>query len=218
MNTTTTQIAPSLLSADFAHLTEEIHRIEEAGADLLHLDIMDGHFVPNISFGIPVVEAVRRQTRLKLDTHLMLANPGDFIKPFKDTGADSLTVHLEVCQEPEKVLGEIRALGMECGLAVNPATPVEGLFPHLPHVDLALVMSVEPGFGGQSFKNEVLEKVRTLHLQISRGGQTVPIQVDGGVTPDNAASCREAGARLLVAGSSVFRAPNATVAIENLRA
>ena len=218
MNTTTTQIAPSLLSADFAHLKEEIHRIEEAGADLLHLDIMDGHFVPNISFGIPVVEAVRRQTRLKLDTHLMLANPGDFIKPFKDAGADSLTVHLEVCQEPEKVLGEIRALGMECGLAVNPATPVEGLFPHLPHVDLALVMSVEPGFGGQSFKSEVLEKVRTLHLQISREGRTVPIQVDGGVTPDNAASCREAGARLLVAGSSVFRAPDAAVAIESLRA
>ncbi len=217
MHTVPALVAPSLLAADFAHLAAEVKRVEKAGADLLHLDIMDGHFVPNISFGIPVVEAIRRETRLKLDTHLMLKAPWEFLKPFKEAGADALTVHVEVCDEPHRIIDEIHALDLECGLAINPATPVEALFPYLPDLDLALIMSVDPGFGGQAFKPEVLDKVRTLRLHCQRGGLAVPIQIDGGITPDNAASCREAGVEILVAGSSVFRGPDAGSAIGAIR-
>ena len=217
MTTDFTRVAPSLLAADFARLGDEIKRMEDAGADLFHLDVMDGHFVPNISFGIPVVEAIRRSTRLKLDTHLMISEPDRYLRPFCDAGADSLTVHVEVCPHPERTIEAVHALDLECGLAVNPSTPVDALFPYLGDIDLALVMSVEPGFGGQSFLPRAVSKVEALRARIARRKLSLPIGVDGGVNGANAPSCTAAGARLLVAGSSVFGAPDATAAIRSLR-
>ena len=210
-------IAPSLLSADFACLEDEIRRVEDGGADLLHLDVMDGHFVPNITFGLPVVEAIRRVTQLKLDTHLMLSNPGSFLEQFREAGADSLTVHLEVEEDVPELIDRIRSLGLECGLALNPATPVESVFPHLRDLDLVLVMSVEPGFGGQSFRPEVLQKARALRLQREERSLSLTIAIDGGVKPENSASCRAAGADLLVAGSAVFSADDPATVIQGLR-
>ncbi len=215
--TNTIRIAPSLLAADFSQLAAEIARVTAAGADLLHLDIMDGHFVPNLSYGIPVVVAVRGCTRLHLDTHLMLADPLRYVDPFVEAGADSLTIHLEACPDPTQVLQAVRDRGIRCGLAVNPGTDVNGMLPFLDQIDLALVMSVEPGFGGQSFQPQVLDKVRILRQQIDARGLAVDLEVDGGVGPANAAACRDAGARWLVAGSSVFGATDAAAAIQAIR-
>ncbi|MFH1569875.1 MAG: ribulose-phosphate 3-epimerase [Gemmatimonadota bacterium] len=214
---TTVSVAPSLLASDFSRLAEEIRRVEAAGADCLHLDIMDGHFVPNLSFGIPVVEAVRRVTRLKLDTHLMLSSPGEFVGPFRQAGADSLTVHLEVAAPLGDLIARIRASGAECGVALNPATPVDGVLPYLGDLDLVLVMSVEPGFGGQPFRPEVLDKVRRLRAHLDAHGLDAVIEMDGGISPTTAPACRQAGARLLVAGSAVFRSSDPAAVIRQLR-
>lgn len=211
------KVGPSLLAADFSRLGDEIRRVEDGGADFLHLDIMDGQFVPNLSYGIPVVEAVRRATGLELDTHLMLSAPEQFLEPFRDAGADSLTVHLEVTPDPGELIGGIRKLGLRCGIAVNPGTPVEGLLPFLPDLDLVLIMSVNPGFGGQSFRSEVLSKARELSAWMQAHNLSVPIEMDGGISPQNAARCRDSGVSMLVAGSSVFGADDAAAAIRAIR-
>ncbi|MCL2117204.1 MAG: ribulose-phosphate 3-epimerase [Planctomycetaceae bacterium] len=194
-------INPSLLAADFGNLEREIRRIEQAGAQILHLDIMDGHFVPNLSVGIPVVEAVRRITELPLDVHLMLSEPQKYVKPFRKAGADVITVHIEVLDDPRPLLDEIRQLGAAAGLAHNPPTPMEKSAPFLRDADLVLTMSVMPGFGGQVFDPAVLEKIAYIR---EHSAPNTLISVDGGVNENTIADCARAGANLFVAGTSVF--------------
>jgi ribulose-phosphate 3-epimerase len=198
-------IGPSLLACDFAHLADEIRRVEDAGAKLLHLDIMDGQFVPNISFGLPVVEAVRRCTRLPLDVHLMIAEPGRYLRRFREAGADLLTVHVEAAAEPAALLEEIRGLGCGAGITLNPPTPLDALDGCLDHCDLVLVMSVMAGFGGQTFEPGSLEKLRRLRCRL---GDRALLSVDGGVNPQTIASCAAAGANLLVMGTALFSQPD----------
>jgi len=213
------KIAPSMLSADFGNLAFEARRMEEAGADWLHLDVMDGLFVPNITFGMPVVEAIDRATQLPLDVHLMIMNPGRYVGRFLDAGADVLTLHAESAKrdEIEKGLVSIREGGKKAGLSIRPATPVSEIAHYLPLCDLVLVMTVEPGFGGQAFMPPMLEKVRSLNRIVSDMGLDIEIEVDGGINPENAPLAIEAGARVLVAGSSIFRARDAKEMIKSLR-
>jgi ribulose-phosphate 3-epimerase len=208
-------VLPSLLACDFGRLADEVREAESGGVAALHLDIMDGHFVPNLSFGLPVVEAVRRASRLPLDVHLMIDNPEKYIGAFRAAGADSLTVHAEVVRDPRPMLDQIRTLGAAAGLALNPSTPLSRIDPYLPHCDIVLVMSVEPGFGGQEFDSAALVKLRTLRDDERCGAL---LEVDGGVSGETIAACAEAGADLFVAGTAVFRAGDYTAAIEQLQA
>lgn len=210
-------IAPSILAADFTRLGDEIRRVEDAGADLVHLDVMDGHFVPNISFGIPVVEAVRRVTSLPLDTHLMISHPRRYLAAFRDAGADSVTIHIEVCPDPTDIMDDCRTLGMECGLVANPETPIESLFPYARQASMILIMSVQPGFGGQTFQSASLERIRQMRRWLDRAGSEAPVQVDGGINLDTAPKAVAAGAGVLVAGSAVFGAPDPAAVIRSLR-
>ncbi len=194
-------IAPSLLACDFARLADEIRRVEDAGARILHLDIMDGNFVPNLSFGIPVVEAVRRVTDLPLDVHLMIDRPGRYVKQFREAGADLLTIHIEAVPQPQELLEEIKDLGAAAGISLNPPTPLDTLTECLPYCDLVLVMSVMPGFGGQQFDPVALEKLEQLRAMARP--ETL-LSVDGGVNLQTVGPCAAAGADLFVAGSALF--------------
>lgn len=208
-------ISPSLLAADFSNLREELRRVKDAGAAMLHLDVMDGHFVPNISFGPPVIAALRPQTDLFFDTHLMIMEPARYLDAFCEAGADGITIHLEVCPDPVPLLNAIGERGKERGLCLNPDMPVERLAPFLDAVDRILVMSVFPGFGGQSFIEETYGRLETLMRMID--SRPVEVQVDGGVGPGNAGRLIALGVGNLVAGTSTFRAPDMRVAVDALR-
>ena len=201
------RIAPSILSADFAHLADEIAAVEQAGADLVHVDVMDGHFVPNLTIGPPIVEALRKVTALPLDVHLMMTNPDAFIREFAEAGATYLTVHVEACPHLHRTVQSIKEKGVQAGVTLNPATPLNSVEEILPDVDLLLIMSVNPGFGGQRFIARVLEKIKQARAMIDRTGHLVLLEVDGGVKVDNAAAIVAAGADILVAGSAIFEAP-----------
>jgi ribulose-phosphate 3-epimerase len=211
------KIAPSILSADFARLGQEIEAIDAGGADYVHVDVMDGHFVPNITIGPLVVEAARRVTNLPLDVHLMIDNPDCYIPEFARAGADIITVHSEAVHHLHRTVQLIRSLGKKAGVSINPATPVSALEVILDDLDLVLVMSVNPGFGGQSFIPACLPKIEALRRMIDRRGLTVELEVDGGVKLDNIRTIAAAGAEVFVAGSAVFGTPDYKATIAALR-
>ena len=212
------KISPSVLACDFTRLGEEVADIERAGADMVHLDVMDGRFVTNISFGLPVIEALKKKSKMVFDVHLMIVEPELYAKRFIDAGADIVTFHYEATEKPGELLDEIRANGAKSAISIKPNTPAEVIFPYLEKCDMVLVMTVEPGYGGQALIPETLDKVKTLREEITKRGLNVDIQVDGGITPANAKNAIDAGANVLVAGSSVFKAEDRKSAIDNLRA
>ena len=209
------QIAPSLLSCDFAHLADEAARV--ADADWLHVDVMDNHFVPNLTLGLPVVESLRKATEVPLDLHLMIEDPDRWAPAYVDAGAGSVTFHVEAATAPVRLARELRAQGARAGMALRPATPVEPYEALLPELDMLLVMTVEPGFGGQSFLDLCLPKIRTARQLLDRHGLDLWLQVDGGVSLDTIGRCAEAGADMFVAGSAVFAADDPALMVEQLR-
>ena len=212
------KVAPSLLSADFSRLGEEIRAVEAAGADVIHVDVMDGHFVPNITIGPLIVEAARRSTKLPLDVHLMITNPELYIADFAKAGADYITVHVETAFHLDRLIQSIKEhKGVKAAVALNPATPLTSLDYVLSSVDMVLIMSVNPGFGGQAFIPSALEKIARLRKRIDDLGLKTEIEVDGGVKPSNAAEVIKAGADILVAGSAVFGAKDYATAIRGIR-
>lgn len=211
------KISPSVLACDFTMLGEEVSDIERAGADMVHLDVMDGMFVTNISFGLPVIEALRKKSNMIFDVHLMIDEPSRYAKRFIDAGADILTFHIEAEKNVGELLDLIRAAGAKASLSIKPATPAAAVFPYLEKCDMILVMTVEPGYGGQPLIPQTLDKVKEIREEITKRGLSTDVQVDGGITPANAKDAIEAGANVLVAGSSVFRAENRKAAIDALR-
>jgi ribulose-phosphate 3-epimerase len=212
------KIAPSILSADFAHLAEEIRKVEEAGADLIHVDVMDGHFVPNFTIGPPIVAAIKRVATRPLDVHLMMTNPDDYLDEFIEAGSGYLTVHVETCPHLHRTVQRIREKGAKPGVTLNPATSLSLVEPILPFVDLLLIMSVNPGFGGQKFIPQVLDKVREARRLIDRVAPAVELEVDGGLKVDNMAEIAKAGADIFVAGSAVFHSKDYKDTLQKMRA
>lgn len=210
-------IAPSILSADFARLADEVARVEEAGADLLHVDVMDGHFVPNLTVGPPIVEALRKVTKLPLDVHLMMTNPDAFIAEFAAAGANYLTVHVETCPHLHRTVQAIKERGVKAGVTLNPATRIATLEEILPEADLLLIMSVNPGFGGQQFIESSLKKIAQARKLLTLTGSGALLEVDGGIKVTNAARIVKAGADILVAGSAVFESEDYAATIKALR-
>ena len=210
-------IAPSILSADFARLGEEIEAVARAGADVIHLDVMDGHFVPNLTFGPPIIKAVRKICDLPFDVHLMIENPDKYLEAYADAGADWITVHVETCTHLHRTIHRIKELGKKAGAVLNPATPLSTLDYILEDVDLVMLMSVNPGFGGQSFIPSTLDKTRALKARIDERGLNVGIEIDGGVSPKTISAIAGAGANIFVAGSAVFGAPDYGRAISAMK-
>ncbi|HYB89862.1 MAG TPA: ribulose-phosphate 3-epimerase [Candidatus Binataceae bacterium] len=214
----TDKIAASILSADFARLGDEVRAVEKAGADLIHFDVMDGHFVPNLSIGVPVLESLRKVTRLPLDAHLMISEPERYIGAFIKAGADLVSVHCEVCPDIPAIARRIREMGARASIAINPETDVHSVLPFAEHLDMILIMSVHPGFGGQGFIPEALEKLRIVRRELDRRGLAIDIEVDGGVKLGNIAEVKAAGANVFVSGSGIFAARDYAEVIRQMRA
>ena len=212
-----TKVSASILSADFGRLEYELKRSEEAGCDMIHFDVMDGHFVPNLSYGVPVLKSIRKYCRLPFDVHLMITDPLMYIETFADAGADHITFHEEISGGKDAVISKIHSLGLTAGLSVRPKTPIERVFPYLDRLSLVLVMTVEPGFGGQGFIPETLEKISALRAEITRRGLSVDVEVDGGIGFNTSPKVRAAGANVLVSGSYLFKSEDMKAAVDALK-
>ncbi|WP_100404521.1 ribulose-phosphate 3-epimerase [Bacillus solitudinis] len=211
------KIAPSILSADFSNLAADIREVEQGGADYIHVDVMDGHFVPNITIGPLVVSSIRPITTLPLDVHLMIEHPENYVVDFARAGADIISVHVEACVHLHRTIHLIKEQGVKVGVVINPATPVQMIEPIIDEVDLVLLMTVNPGFGGQSFIESVLPKISAVAEMARQRGLSIDIEVDGGVNPSTAKRCIEAGANVLVAGSAIYKEKNRAKAISDIR-
>ena len=202
------KLAPSILSADFARLLEDVKKVEDAGCEYLHIDVMDGHFVPNITIGPGVIKSLRKNVNMVFDAHLMIENPDNYIKEFVDAGCDMIVVHQEACKHLHRTIQNIKSFGIKAGVALNPATPIETIKHVLEDVDMVLIMTVNPGFGGQSFIEGMIPKIKELKEIIDSKNLDIDIQVDGGIKPDNVAKVVDAGANIIVAGSAIFNSDN----------
>ena len=212
------KIAPSILAANFAKLGQEVKEVEAAGAELIHIDVMDGHFVPNISFGSIVLDAIRPLTSLPLDVHLMIENPDQYIEQFAKAGADYITVHVEACRHLHRTIQLIRSYGVKPGVVLNPHTPIESIQHVLEDIDMVLFMTVNPGFGGQKFISSVVPKIAALSKIIKERGLTIYIEIDGGITAETIVPCAEAGANIFVAGSAIYNQEDRAAALQQIKA